>query len=57
MASVHPTTWRARTVSVFRTRPVFGGNSGGGGKKLREVQRSSLRPLRTGQSQRRDVCM
>jgi hypothetical protein len=32
MASVHPTTWRARTVSVFRTRPVFGGNSGGGGK-------------------------
>ena len=34
--------------STFQARPDFGGNSGGGGKKLVEVQRCSSR---------RDVCM
>ena len=45
----------------FMARPDFGVNSGGGGKKFREVQQSSSRPpwevrgLRTGQSQRPHV--
>jgi hypothetical protein len=50
--------------STLDARPDFDGKSGGGGKYLGEVQRSSSRPpwkvkayCRTGQNQRRDVCM
>jgi hypothetical protein len=51
-----------RLDNIGAPRPDFGGNSGGGGKNLGEVQRFSSRShgklgLRMGRSQRRDICM